>query len=139
MRRFLQRLLHLLRVRRPNQDLAREIKRAPGAASGRPTKHAGCRRRARGVPHGWRLAAPTDQGTASRRPIFSLDRGRLPGCGARLSPAASKSGVHRDRGAVAGVGIGANTAIFTVANGLLFRPPAGIAEPPNWSSSVRSR
>jgi predicted permease len=27
------------------------------------------------------------------------------------------------------IGIGANTAIFTVANGLLFRPPAGIAEP----------
>ena len=35
------------------------------------------------------------------------------------------------------IGIGANTTIFTVANALLFQPPAGVAESPvSWTSAA---
>ncbi len=129
MRRFLERLLNLLRVRRPDHDLAREIdahlallqdtyearglspdaaRRAARLAMGNVDHVKEQHRDARSfrwIEDAWQDAAHGLR-LLRRSPVFTAT--------AALSLA---------------IGIGANTAIFTVANALLFRPPAGIADP----------
>ena len=129
MRRFLERLLNLLRVRRPDHDLAREIdahlallqdtyearglspdaaRRAARLALGNVDQVKEQHRDARSfrwIEDAWQDAAHGLR-LLRRSPVFTAT--------AALSLA---------------IGIGANTAIFTVANALLFRPPAGIADP----------
>jgi hypothetical protein len=94
-----------------------------------------------------------DQGEHDRRPWRNrreVDRVSNPGC-ARVAPRSFRFRLIEDARRDAGhglrllrrspvfaataavslaIGIGANTAIFTVANGLLLRPPTGIANPP---------
>ena len=129
MRRFLERLLNLLRVRRPDHDLAREIdahlallqdayearglspdaaRRAARLALGNVDHVKAQHRDARSfrwIEDAWQDAAHGIR-LLQRSPIFTAT--------AALSLA---------------IGIGANTAIFTVAKALLFRPPAGITDP----------
>ena len=129
MRRFIERLLNLLRVRRPDHDLAREIdahlallqdtyearglspeaaRRAARLALGNVDRVKEQHRDARSfrwIEDAWQDAAHGLR-LLRRSPVFTAT--------AALSLA---------------IGIGANTAIFTVANALLFRPPAGIADP----------
>ena len=129
MRRFLERLLNLLRVRRPDHDLAREIdahlallqdtyearglspeaaRRAARLALGNVDRVKEQHRDARSfrwIEDAWQDAAHGLR-LLRRSPVFTAT--------AALSLA---------------IGIGANTAIFTVANALLFRPPAGITDP----------
>ena len=129
MRRFLERLLNLLRVRRPDPDLAREIdahlallqdtyearglspdtaRRAARMALGNVDLVKAQHRDARSfrwIEDAWQDAAHGLR-LLRRSPVFTAT--------AALSLA---------------IGIGANTAIFTVANALLFRPPAGITDP----------
>ena len=129
MRRFLQRLLNLLRVRRPDQDLAREIEAhlvlLQDGDEARGLSPDDARRAAR-------LAlGNADSVKAQHRDARSF-RWIEDGCqdaahGFRML---RRSPVFTATAALSlAVGIGANTAIFTVANGLLFRPPAGITEP----------
>src|SRR4051794_29097419 len=129
MRRFLERLLNLLRVRRPDRDLAREIdahlallqdayevRGLPPDAARRPA----------------RLAMGTvDADKAQHRDARSFcwieDAWQDAGHGLRLL---KRSPIFTATAALSlAIGIGANTAIFTVANALLFRPPAGIVNP----------
>jgi predicted permease len=128
-RRFVERVLNLLRLRRQDDDLAREIDAhltllqdaheargmAPDAARRAARLALGSvdcvkeqhrdARSFRWIEDSWRDAAHGIR-LLRRSPIFAVT--------AILSLA---------------VGIGANTAIFTVANALLLRPPAGIADP----------
>jgi len=128
-RRFLQRLLNLLRVRRPEHDLAREIdahlallqddfeargllpdaaRRAARLALGNVEQIKELHRDARSfrwIEDAWQDAVHGVR-LLQRNPVFTAT--------AALSLA---------------IGIGANTAIFTLANAVLFRPPAGIANP----------
>ena len=129
MRRFVERLLHLLRLRRPNGDLAREI-----------TAHLALLQEAyeaRGLsPEAARRAARLALGNAALIEAEHRDARSF-----RWIEDVAQDGAHGFRllrrdplfAATAAlslaIGIGANTAIFTVANGLLFRPPAGIAAP----------
>ena len=129
MRRFLERLLNLVHMRRPDRDLARELdvhlsllqesyearglspdaaRRAARLALGDVTQIKERHRDARSflwVEDLWRDAAHGVR-LLRRSPVFTIT--------ASLSLA---------------IGIGANTAIFSVANSLLFRPPAGVVEP----------
>ena len=129
MRRFFERLLNLLRVRQPDRDLAREIdahlallqdtyearglspdaaRRAARLALGNVDSVKAQHRDARSfrwIEDAWQDAAHGLR-LLLRSPIFTAT--------AALSLA---------------IGIGANTAIFTVANALLFRPPVGITDP----------
>ncbi len=129
MRRFLERLLNLLRIRRPDHDLARELdahlallqdayearglspdaaRRAARLALGNVDHVKALHRDARSfrwIEDAWQDAAHGVR-LLRRSPVFTAT--------AALSLA---------------IGIGANTAIFTVANALLFRPPAGITDP----------
>jgi predicted permease len=129
MRRWLARLLNLLRVRRPDHDLAREIDahlallQDTFEARGLPADAA--RRAARlafgNVPHVRELHRD------ARSFRWAEDAWQDAAHGLRLlrrSPVFAATAVLS-----LAVGIGANTAIFTVANALLFRPPTGIARP----------
>jgi hypothetical protein len=129
MRRFVERLLNLLGVRRLDHDLAREIDAhlalLQDSFEARGLSPDDARRAARlalgNVEHvkeqhrdarSFRWVEEASQDVAHglrllrRSPLFTVT--------AALSLA---------------IGIGANTAIFTVANALLLRPPAGIANP----------
>src|SRR5262245_11559352 len=129
MRRFFERLLNLLRLRRLDHDLAREIdahlallqntyearglapdaaRRAARLALGNIDHLKAQHRDARSfrwVEDTWQDAAHGLR-LLRRSPIFTAT--------ASLSLP---------------IGIGANTAIFTLANALLFRPPLGITDP----------
>src|SRR6476620_1181159 len=129
MRRFLERLLNLLRVRRPDSDLAREI--AAHLALLQDTYEA------RGLsPDAARRAARVALGNVehvkeehrdARSFRWIEDVCQDAAHGLRLL---RRSPVFTATAALSlAIGIGANTAIFTVANSLLFRPPAGIADP----------
>ena len=129
MRRFVERLLQLLRVRDPEAELAREIeahvalvqeayeargltpseaRRAALVALGGIEQTKELHRQARSFL--WIEDARQDVvhtlRLLRRSPLFTI------------TAAASLA-----------IGIGANTAIFSVANSLLFQPPAGITEP----------
>ena len=129
MRRFLERLLNLLRVRRPDHDLAREIDAhlalLQDAYEARGLSPDAARRAAR-------LAlGNVDHVKAQHRDARSFrwieDAWQDAAHGLRLL---RRSPVFTATAALSlAIGIGANTAIFTVANALLFRPPAGITDP----------
>ena len=129
MRRFLERLLNLLRVRRPDHDLARELDAhlalLQDAYEARGLSPDAARRAAR-------LAlGNVDHVKALHRDARSFrwieDASQDAAHGVRLL---RRSPVFTATAALSlAIGIGANTAIFTVANALLFRPPAGITDP----------
>ncbi len=129
MRRFVERLLNLLRVRRPERELAREIeshlalmqqaheargmserdaRRAAVLALGGVEQTKELHRGARSFLWGEDLRQDVVHGLRllRRNPLFTI------------TAAASLA-----------IGIGANTAIFSVANSLLFRPPAAVIDP----------
>src|SRR4029453_1222455 len=123
------RLLTLLRVRQPDHDLAREIDahlallqdtyQARGLSPGAPRRAA-------------RLALGNVEAVKAPHrdaPFFRWREDAWQGAvhGLRLL---LRSPIFTATAALSlAIGIGANTAIFTVANGLLFRPPAGITDP----------
>ena len=129
MRRFLERLLNLLRVRRPDHDLAREIDAhlalLQDTYEARGLSPDAARRAARlalgNVDH------VKEQHRDARSFRWIEDAWQDAAHGLRLlrrSPVFTATAVLS-----LAIGIGANTAIFTVANALLFRPPTGIADP----------
>ena len=129
MRRFFERLLNLLHVRRPDQDLAREIAahltllQEAYEARGLPPDAA---RRAARLALG-NAAVVKEQHRDARSFRWIEDAWQDARHGLRLL---RRSPVFAATAALSvAVGLGANTAIFTVANALLFRPPAGIADP----------
>ncbi len=129
MRRFLERILNLLGVRRLDHDLTREIDahlallQETYEARGLPP--AAARRAARLAFGGVEHAKEGHRDARSFRWIE--DAWRDAAHGLRLL---RRSPVFATTAALSlAIGIGANTAIFTVANALLFRPPAGITDP----------
>ena len=129
MRRFLERVLNLLRVRRPDHDLAREIDAhlalLQDTYEARGLSPDAARRAARlalgNVDH------VKEQHRDARSFRWIEDAWQDAAHGLRLL---RRSPVFTATAALSlAIGIGANTAIFTVANALLFRPPAGITDP----------
>ena len=129
MRRFLERLLNLFGLRRPDDDLTREIDAhlallqetyearglAPDAA-----------RRAARLALG-NIEHVKEQHRDARSFRWIEDLWQDAGHGLRLlrrSPLFAATATLS-----LAIGIGANTAIFTVANGVLLRPPTGIGDP----------
>jgi predicted permease len=129
MRRFLERLLNLLRVRRLDDDLSREIDAhlalLQDTYEARGLSPAAARRAAR-LALG-NVGAVKEQHRDVRSFRWIEDAWQDAGHGLRLL---RRSPLFAATAALSlAIGIGANTAIFTVANALLFRPPAGIADP----------
>jgi predicted permease len=129
MRRFFERLLHLLRVRRPDRDLAREIDAhvalLQDTYEARGLSPDAARRAARLALGGIDQVKELHRDARSFRWIEDAAQDAAHGVRLlRRSPAFTATAALS-----LAVGIGANTAIFTVANALLFRPPAGIANP----------
>ena len=129
MRRFVDRLLHLLRVRRPDADLAREIDShlslLQDGYEARGLSPDAARRAARLALGG--VAQVKERHRDARSFRWIEDAVQDAAHGVRLL---RRSPVFTVTAALSlAVGIGANTAIFTVANSLLFRPPVGIANP----------
>jgi len=127
-RRFVERVLNLFRVRRPEHDLAREIDShltlmqegyeargmAPDAA-----------RRAARVALGG-IEQTKELHREARSFVWIEDARHDVAHGLRLL---RRSPVFTITAATSlAIGIGANTAIFTVANSLVFRPPVGVAD-----------
>ena len=140
MRRFFNRVLHLLRVRRPDAELARELELTHLALLQDSYEARGLSPDAADVRRGWpsavslrsrsSIATPGGLPLARRR-----DAGRRP----RRSPVAAEPGVHRDGGAVIGdrhrrqhrhLHGGQRWPALTV------RRPASPSRP-SWSSSAR--
>ena len=137
MRRFFDRLLHLLRLRRPDHDLAREIDAhlalLQDTYEARGLSPDAARREARLALGGVDQVKELHRDARSFRWIEDAAKDAAHGVRLlRRSPAFTATAALS-----LAVGIGANTAIFTVANSLLFRPPAGIANPSELSSSAR--
>ena len=129
MRRFFDCILHLLRIRRPDAGLAREIEShlvlLQDSYEARGLSPEAARRAARLALGG--IAQVKEQHRDARSFRWIEDAVQDAAHGARLL---RRSPVFTATAALSlAIGIGANTAIFTVANSLLFRPPAGIAEP----------
>lgn len=129
MRRFLERLLNLLGIRRPDGDLGREIDahlallQEGYEARGLPADAA---RRAARLAFG-NVGQVKDEHRDARSFRWVEDAWQDAGHGLRLL---RRSPVFTATAAMSlAVGIGGNTAIFTVANAMLFRPPSGIARP----------
>jgi predicted permease len=129
MRRFLERLLNLLRVRRPDHDLAREIDAhlalLQDTYEARGLSPDAARRAARLALGNVGQVREHHRDARSFRWIEDVSQDAAHGL--RLL---RRSPVFTATAALSlAIGIGANTAIFTVANALLFRPPAGITDP----------
>jgi len=129
MRRFVERLLNLLRLRRADHDLGREIDthlamlRETYEAQGLSPDAA---RRAARLAFG-NVGHVREQHLDARSFRMIEDAWQDAVHGLRLL---RRSPVFTATAALSlAIGIGANTAIFTVANALLFRPPTGIVKP----------
>jgi putative ABC transport system permease protein len=129
MRRFVERLLNLLRVRRLDGELGREI-----------DAHLALMQEAyeaRGMtPHEARRAAlVTMGGVEQAKELHRQARSFVWLEDARQDVILGLRLLRRNplftitAAASLAIGIGANTAIFSVANGLVFRPPSGITAP----------
>ena len=129
MRRFVERLLNLLRVRQPDHDLAREIDAhlalLQDTYEARGLSPDAARRAARLAIGNVEHVKAQHRDARSFRWIEDVCQDAAHGV--RLL---RRSPVFTATAALSlAIGIGANTAIFTVANALLFRPPAGITDP----------
>ncbi len=130
MRRFLERVLALLRLRRPGGDLTREIDShlalLQDAYQARGLSEDAARRAARVAFGNVDRVKEEHRDARSFRWIEDVWQDAVHGLRLlRRSPTFAVTAALS-----LAVGIGANTAIFTVANGLLFRPPGGITRSP---------
>src|SRR3954465_8146 len=130
MRRFVERLLNLLRVRRPDHDLAREIdahlRLVQDSYEARGLSPDAARRAAR-LAFG-NVAHAQDQHRDARSFRWMEDAWQDAGHGPRVL---RRSPWFTATAALSlAIGSGAHTAIFSVAHGLLLRPPPGFAAPP---------
>ena len=129
MRRFVARLLNLLRVTCPEDDLTREINahvmlmqdEYEARGMGRDAAARAARMSLGGIEQTKELHRD------ARSFVWLEDCRRDVAYGLRLL---RRSPTFTLTSAISlAIGIGANTAIFAVANSLLFRPPEGIVEP----------
>ena len=129
MRRFLERLLQLLRVRDSERDLAREIEAhvalVQEAYEARGLSAVDARRAALVALGGIEQTKELHREARSFRWIEDARQDIL-----HTLRLLRRSPLFTITAAVSlAIGIGANTAIFSVANSLLFRPPFGIRAP----------
>ncbi len=128
MRQFIERVLNVLRLRRPERDLAREIEShlalAQEAYEARGMSPEAARRAARIALGGVEQTKELHRQARSFRLIEDARQDVVHGLRLlRRGPVFTFTAA-----ASLAIGIGVNTAIFTVANSLLFRPPSGIVD-----------